>query len=120
MKTKMLFFALVVCLTSCEKVKNIELFDKKEKKCATVSSENLPRELVNNFNQKYKGASEINWFDKDGKSYVAVFTFNGKETTSTFERGGNFVKEEVDGDDEENDDDNDKGCSCDNEEEDKD
>lgn len=115
MKKPILMGGLVIAITSCEKMKEINPFEKKdkhEKVCPTVSSETLPSSVVTTFNQKYAGATTITWFDKDGSSYCVVFTLNGKETKALFSKDGVFQSEEIEQDNHGDHQDNESGCEC--------
>lgn len=104
---------LVILITSCEKERDFNLFDKKEKPCATVNTEALPENLKSNFSSKYMGATNVTWYDKDETAYCALFTFNGKETKATFDRNGNFSSEETEDEEDDDNEKEDKGCECD-------
>lgn len=102
-------FAMVVA--SCEKG-DFHLFEKKHKDkiCATVPTELVPRAVKDAFTAKYPDITINTWFKKDDEGYTALFTNNGVQTRTQFSNDGTFVNEEVDSNDGEHKDDS--GCSC--------
>lgn len=115
MKKSIALACLVMIMASCEKMKEINPFEKKDKHenvCPTVSPETMPSGVTTAFNQKYKGATGVTWFDKDGVSYCAVFSINGKETKALFNRDGSFNSEEVEQDNQGDHQNKDSGCEC--------
>jgi len=88
MKIKILFLALTAIFASCEKHKC-----EKQNICPFITSESLPEELPSTFSQKYSGAANVTWFNKDGVSYCAVFTLNGQKMKALFDKSGTFVSE---------------------------
>ena len=124
MKMTLAITGLILFMTSsCEKGDGFHPFEKKEKKCPTISAEVLPASVKKAFADKYTGAESVVWFDKDGASYCTLFTSNGTEMKALYNRAGDFVSEEIEEEDEneghergeENDDES--GCECDNDEE---
>lgn len=114
MKTSLVIAGLAIVFASCEKMGDINPFDKKDKTCPVVTEESLPSNARTNFNQKYSSATEVVWFDKDGQSFCASFTLNGNETKAFFDLEGNFVSEENEANDEKgNHKDKESGCECD-------
>ena len=95
-KPIILFTILVMGLTACEKIKEIDLFHKKDKQCAVVTADQIPSEVTSAFSTKYPGASVEKWFNKDGTGFCALFTLGGKKTLVQFNNDGSFVKEEDD------------------------
>lgn len=111
------FIALtVILLTSCQKLKDINPFDKEKKEtpCAVVSSEAVPQAVKDNFIVKYAGQTVTTWFDKDGTGFCAEFTLNGVKTLAQFNSDGTFVKEDSENhqDGEHKDKSAGTGCSC--------
>ena len=106
----------VMLFTSCQKLKDINLFNKEKKEtlCAVVSSEAIPQAVKDAFTVKYSGQTVTNWFDKDGNGFCAEFTQNGVKTLAQFNNDGAFVKEEIDNhqEGEYKDKNTDPGCSC--------
>lgn len=112
MKKLVIIGSVMVLMASCEK-KELNLFDKKDKICATVSSENVPQEVRDAFAAKYPGITVTAWFNKDDVGYTALFTQNGSETLTQFDNSGNFVKEEIDASEgDHKDKSKDSGCEC--------
>lgn len=107
---------LIITITACKKLENLNPFEKKHKDtpCATVNSESIPQAVKDAFNQKYSGISVTTWFNKDNTGYCALFTKNGIKTLAQFNNDGAFVKEETDNNQEgeHKDNNNDSGCSC--------
>ena len=111
------FIALnVILFTSCQKLKNVNPFDKEKKEtpCVVVSSEAIPQAVKSAFSVKYAGQTVTTWFNKDGNGFCAEFTQNGVKTLAQFSNDGTFVIEETDNqqDKEHNDKNADTGCSC--------
>lgn len=106
----------VILFTSCQKLKDINPFDKEKKEtpCAVVSSEAVPQAVKDNFSVKYAGQTVTTWFNKDGSGFCAEFTQNGVKTLAQFNNDGTFVKEENDSHQEggHKDKNADTGCSC--------
>jgi hypothetical protein len=118
-KILILFSAIIIGLTSCEKMHDINLFHKKDKPCAVVTADQIPSAVSSAFTAKYPGVSADKWFDKDGTGFSALFTMNGKKGLTQFNNDGSLVKEELDVDEQgdhqngnHHDKNDDKGCEC--------
>lgn len=116
MKKLTLIGLVVIIITSCHKMENLNPFEKKHKDtpCATVSSEAVPQAVRDGFTHQYPGVNVTTWFNKDNNGYCAEFTQNGVKTLAQFSNDGMFVKEEADNNQEgeHHDNNTDKGCSC--------
>ncbi len=113
---KLSFLVIVmISLASCEKLSNLNPFDREEKKtlCPVVAPEQVPVAITNAFSTKYPGASATIWFNKDNTGFCAAFTSNGVETKALFDNNGSFVKEEIEEHDQKgNHQDEENGCEC--------
>jgi len=99
MKKIIILAAFAITIASCEKMQQLNIFDKHKDKeqtpCPVVVSENLPSAVLTAFAEKYPGATVTTWFNKDNTGYCAVFTNNGVETKALFNNDGTFSKEEI-------------------------
>lgn len=116
MKNLTLIGLFVMIITSCQKMENLNPFEKKhkDKPCATVSSETVPQVVKDGFAKQYPNENVTTWFNKDNNGYCAEFTRNGVKNLAQFNNDGSFVKEDSDNnqDGEHQDSNNEKGCSC--------
>ena len=113
MKRKMLIVCSLVFLSSCEKEGEFHPFKRKEKKCAIVQSDAIPTTVQKTMTERYSGATNLIWFDKDGSSFCAVFKIQDAEKKVFFGLDGQFISEEteVENDNEDNQNE-DSGCEC--------
>lgn len=102
---------------SCSQVE--ELFDKEKKEkenlCPVVELSAVPQAVVDSFNSNFPGMNVVNWFDKDGTGFSALFTKENQETIAHFDLNGVLVRTEVDVEQEGNHSDSeeeDTGCEC--------
>jgi len=100
-----------------------------ENVCPTITRENVSSNAINHFDSTYVGASDVVWFNVDGKSICAVFDLNNYEYEVSYSNDGNFISEEKELENEQegehedaddDDDDRDEGCECDRDDEDED
>lgn len=102
---------------SCSQVE--ELFDreKKEKEnlCPVVELSAVPQAVIDSFNSNFPGLTAVNWFDKDGAGFSALFIKENQETIAHFDLNGVLLRTEVDVEQEGNHSDpegEDAGCEC--------
>ncbi|MFM2225635.1 MAG: putative beta-lactamase-inhibitor-like, PepSY-like [Bacteroidota bacterium] len=115
MKKLFLISTVIIAFASCQKIKDLNPFDKKDKAetlCPVVIAEQVPSAVTTAFAAKYPAATAITWFNKDNTGFCAAFTNNGIEAKALFDNAGNFVSEEVKGNHQDGQQHNESGCEC--------
>ncbi len=103
----------IVVLASCNKDKK----ESKENDCPVVAVDIVPKIVKDSFALRYPSESVKTWFNKDNIGYCAFFVSTGVKKLAQFSTTGNFVKEEIDSDNNhENEDSTENGgkagCEC--------
>lgn len=92
MKTLFPMAVIVIAfLISCEKGSK----ENTEKKCPVVAVNLVPQIVKDSFMHKYPTDSVQTWFNKDSVGYCAYFVSSGTEKLIQFSNSGNFIKEEI-------------------------
>lgn len=78
--------------------------------CPEVVSDSVPTPTLSRFQKTYPEATGTIWYNREGESYVAVFTNNGVKTKASFDGSGNILKKMCGNEIEENH--NDGICDC--------
>ena len=105
--------ASIVVLASCNKDKK----ESKENDCPVVAVNLVPKIVKDSFALRYPTDSVRTWFNKDNMGYCAFFVSKGVTKLAEFSTTGNFVKEEIDSDENNEHEDNvangkKSGCEC--------
>ncbi len=90
---KLLLISLVSTsfFIACEKNKK----ETNEKKCPVVAANLVPQLVKDSFTHRYPADTVKIWFNKDSVGYCAYFISSGIEKLAQFSNTGNFVKEEI-------------------------
>lgn len=91
---KNLFFIVITSVTiliSCEKGSK----ENTEKNCPVVAASLVPQIVKDSFMHRYPRDSIRTWFNKDSFAYCAFFVSSGIEKLTQFSNSGNFIKEEI-------------------------
>ncbi len=76
---------------SCKKEKK----ETDEKPCPVVAANLVPKMVRDSFMHRYPTDSVRTWFNKDSVAYCAFFVSSGTEKLAQFSDNGNFIKEEI-------------------------
>ncbi len=92
MKNLLLISIIAIALfISCKKEKK----ETDEKQCPIVAANLVPKMVNDSFAQRYPTDSVRTWFNKDSVAYCAFFVSSGIEKLAQFSNSGNFIKEEI-------------------------
>lgn len=81
----------IAVFVSCKK----ETKETNEKDCPVVAANLVPQIVKDSFMHRYPTDSVRTWFNKDSVAYCAFFVSTGIEKLAQFSNGGNFIKEEI-------------------------
>jgi hypothetical protein len=101
-------------IVACQKDKK----ETNEKKCPVVAANLVPQAVKDSFMHRYPTDTVKIWFNKDSVGYCAYFISSGIEKLAQFSNSGNFVKEELESENENEHDDSTvvgkapAGCEC--------
>lgn len=87
---------VIAFLISCKK----ETKETNEKDCPVVAASLVPQMVKDSFMHRYPMDSVKTWFNKDSVAYCAFFVSSGIEKLAQFSNNGNFIKEEIETDNE--------------------
>ncbi|MEO6133518.1 MAG: hypothetical protein ABIP35_00105 [Ginsengibacter sp.] len=82
---------LTVVFLSCKKEKG----ETNEKDCPVVAASLVPKVVKDSFMHRYPTDSVRIWFNKDSVAFCAFFVSSGIEKLAQFSNSGNFIKEEI-------------------------
>jgi hypothetical protein len=92
MKNLLIISIIVIAFFSaCNKEKK----ETKEKPCPVVATNLVPQTVKDSFVHRYPTDSVRTWFNKDSIGYCAFFVSSGIEKLAQFNNSGNFIKEEM-------------------------
>ena len=80
-----------VVFISCSKEGN----ENDENLCPVVAAGLVPQVVKDSFAIKYPATAVTTWFNKDSVAYCAFFTISGVNKLAQFANNGNFIKEEI-------------------------
>jgi len=111
MKKIALLTLVLITIYSCEKMAcHHHEPPHHDNPCPEVVSDSVPTPTLSRFQKTYPEATGTKWFNREGASYIAVFTNNGIKTKAAFDGSGNIIKKMCGSDIEE--DHNDGICDC--------
>lgn len=83
---------LLISIYSCGKMACHHPRPPHDNPCPEVVSDSVPTPTLSRFQKTYPEATGTVWYNREGESYVAVFTNNGLKTKAAFDASGNIVK----------------------------